>query len=594
MRSVVVFLLLGLPLGLQAQRPTGPDSLRAWLRRPNLPDTVRVKALLNCGYGYMTTHPDSTIWYTEQALALAHRLRLRGGEGLAQSQLGAAYYYTSNYPAAQRAFEQALRLGQRLGRAELVGNAYLGLGNVATELRNAPAAQAYFAQAQQTYAAMRPRFVRGELLVLYNRTNGYLDVKDMAHARALTRQQLALLRRFPGQASRAKVLGQLGMVQQRQHQPDSAAATWQADIGVARREHNTQAEGEAWQHLAELAGARQNYPAVLGFAQQAGRSFRALGDDEPLADALRLQARALAALHRSGAYDTLLRAATLRDTLYNQQRLQAVADAQARFSQVEQQARIQVLEQQRRIAALETTQRQFRSRLEVAAGAGLLLLLAGLGWWAYRRRQAAREAALRTRIAADLHDDVGSLLTQISLETEMLRDGLYTADEQPRQLHRLADASRTAVRHMNDVVWGLDARHDSMADLLDRLRDHAHEVLPPQGLDMAFAVAPAVAANPLPLPARQALYLIYKEALHNVVKHAHRATLVRIGLRLEANHLVLTVADNGQPVSTAADHRRNGHGLANMARRAAAAGGSFRGGPAAAGGFALEARLPLR
>jgi signal transduction histidine kinase len=604
MRIVLLLLLLGWPLGLWAQQlgqdgmpkgMTDPDSLWAWVHRPGLADTTRVTLLNAAAANYTDRNLDSAFSYSAQAVRLARRIHFSRGLLRALNNQAAVYYYASDYPAAQRGFEQLLQAARAVAEYETIGNAYLGLGNVAHELHNEPASQAYFAQAQQAYASCTPRNKLSEILVLYNRVNGYLDVENTTAARPLLRQAFSLasssIKITPKWAFAANLWLQLGTIQQLEHHPDSALATWQHAAGLAHTTHYLQAEATARQQLAELAQQQRQYPQALAHAQAASRLLRTLGDPERLAEALQTQARALAALHQPGAYDTLVRAGTLRDTLYNQQRLQAVADAQARFSQAEQQARIRALEQQRRIATLEATQRRFRSQVELAALGGVALLLLGLGWWAYRRRQAAREATLRARIAADLHDDVGSLLTQISLETELLRDGLYTPAEQPRQLGRLADTSRTAVRHMNDVVWGLDARHDSMADLLDRLRDHAAEVLPPTGLEAHFAVAPDVEDCSLALPSRQALYLIYKEALHNVVKHAHGATQARVTLQRASGTLLLTVADNGQPAPTV--RPGTGHGLTNMARRAAAAGGTLRSGPAAEGGWQVEARLPL-
>jgi signal transduction histidine kinase len=83
---------------------------------------------------------------------------------------------------------------------------------------------------------------------------------------------------------------------------------------------------------------------------------------------------------------------------------------------------------------------------------------------------------------------------------------------------------------MRDVVWSVDAQNDSLPALLDRMRDHAHEVLPPPSVEVDFFVTRTCRPEPLSL-ARQHLYLIFKEALHNVVKHAQAS---RVTIRLAA------------------------------------------------------------
>ncbi|RZK63136.1 MAG: hypothetical protein EOO59_00605 [Hymenobacter sp.] len=123
------------------------------------------------------------------------------------------------------------------------------------------------------------------------------------------------------------------------------------------------------------------------------------------------------------------------------------------------------------------------------------------------------------------------------------------------------------------------------------MRDHAHEVLPSAGLAVDFAVAPDLGArSPAPLTC-QYLYLIYKEALHNAVKHAQRATLVSVRIFADGPHLGLRVQDDGQAAATAPG-RAGGHGLRNMRQRAEALGGTLHA-AASPAGFALEVSLPL-
>ena len=588
--------LLAAPAAAQRSRPAGMlagslrlDSLHRRLRRPGVADTTRVKLLIACSQLLMGSNVDSARWYSERAVALARRRGFGWGEGYGLVTLAAAQYYASNYAGAQISFEGALRaLGPR-GMPELLGHAYLGMGNVATELHNAAAAQRYFAQAQRCYAAGKPRFVSGEQLVLYNRANGYLDARRPNQARPLVREGLRLLRAFPTVGRLAKFQLLLGQVQQLEHHPVSAASTWQAAVRRSQADHDVEAEGEAWTFLSEQAQRQRRYSAQLTSARRAAALFHRLGEPDQEAVALLLQADALAALHRPEAYDTLRRYTALRDTLLDQQRLEAVATAQARFDQAAQQNRIRVLEQQQRIADLETAQRTLRNRVLLGGAATVSLLLAALGRWAYRRRQAARDAALRTRLAADLHDDVGGLLTQISLESALLEEGRYAPAQQQARLHRVAEASRTAARQMRDVVWSVDARNDSFASLLDQMHDYAHEVLAPAGIELSFEADPALKARPLGPLARQSVYLIFKEALHNVAKHA-QAGEVRVSLRPAAAGLRLEVRDNGR--GRPAGEPTGGQGLRNMRMRAEAVGGRVHyddAGP----GFGLVAVLPV-
>jgi len=384
----------------------------------------------------------------------------------------------------------------------------------------------------------------------------------------------------------------LGLMQRQAGQPDSAEATYQRAARLGQATNDPNPEAEALLALAELALQRADYPLALRHARRATVLFRDLGDPQE-ADALKQQAAALAGLHRPEAYDTLRRYLTLYDSLLARQRAEAVATAQARFNQREQQARIQVLEQQRRIAGLEAEQRNTRSRLQLAGLAGVSVLLGLLGLGTYRRRQRQREEALRHQLAADLHDDVGSLLSRIALQTDLLQEGLAPPAQLQSQWAEVAGNSRLAVRQLNDVVWNLDTQNDSVPNLLDRLRDYAHEVLVPTGRDVRFVTDDATGAAPnLPPPVRRQVYLIYKEALHNILKYAPEDALVTVRLHREQAELVLEIVNSGPPLTTA-NGRDSGHGLRNMHARATALGGTASTGPEPAGGFAVRVRVPV-
>jgi signal transduction histidine kinase len=608
---LLVFIVLGNGLAGWAQ-PLGPnrmplvpqrlDSQRVWLLRPAIHDTTRVKLLLSMGSIHLATDLDSAQWYYNQAITLARRRAYAWGELHALNSLAAAYYYSSDFPAAQRAFEADLRIALRMHDYEYIGHAYLGLGNVATELRNDAQARAYFMRARKAYAACRPRNIRGELLVLHNLANSYLPAEDndakvderqLNQARAYVNQGLRLLHQ-PNSPLASKLQLQLGGIQMLQHQLDSATATFLHVLKVGRTQPDFQVAGEAWLNLARLAQQQRQLHVALARVGHATNLARRLGDLSTLSQGLDMQASLLAALHRPEAYDTLRRYTDLRDTLLNRERLDAVATAQARFQQSQQQARIRALEQEQRIGELEDAQRTVRTRVLLGGLAVGGLLLAGAGVGAYRRRQQRRDAALRHQLAADLHDDVGTLLSQIALQTDLLQEGLAPAHEQPALWAGVADNSRMAVRQLNDVVWNLDAHNDTVPNLLDRLRDYAHEVLVPTGRDVRFRVD--TPGEPLALPAtmRRHLYSIYKEALHNILKYAPTPATVTVGLHRQGGVLVLEIVNDGPvPSALPAAGRSSGHGLRNIRTRAAAMGGRAAAAICPTGGFAVRVEVPV-
>lgn len=182
----------------------------------------------------------------------------------------------------------------------------------------------------------------------------------------------------------------------------------------------------------------------------------------------------------------------------------------------------------------------------------------------YRLNQVYRMLELRTRIASDLHDDVGGLLTGIAMQTEILE--LAKGPPEKSKLQNLRELSKNALSRMRDVVWSIDARRDKIGDLLDRMREQAEEMLAAKGIQYKITTHNLNEEKVLPIDIRQHLYLIFKEALSNAVRHA-QATRVEVNLGNNGAAFEMRIRDNGIGLDEA--KKATGLGLDNMKRRAA-------------------------
>lgn len=205
----------------------------------------------------------------------------------------------------------------------------------------------------------------------------------------------------------------------------------------------------------------------------------------------------------------------------------------------------------------------FRALILLAAIGLIIFISYRLARARYRRRTEAlrREAAVqaeRTRIARDMHDQVGASLTQISLLSDI---ALAQGSDNP-QLNRLAETAREAVTALDEIVWAVDPKQDRFDSLL--------EYLAPQITDLAQAANlrcrldfPAHASDRhLPATFRHHLFLIIREAVNNTIKHA-RATELKLRITPTATHLTIEITDNGTGFNPAT----TGNGLTNMRTR---------------------------
>ena len=228
---------------------------------------------------------------------------------------------------------------------------------------------------------------------------------------------------------------------------------------------------------------------------------------------------------------------------------------------------------------LHVAQIWWRHPVAWGAGAALLVLL-GYGLFWLQGRRGRREARLREELAANLHDEVGTLLAKISLMAEVLQHQSAPAAPPPLPanaatadlLGRLLRSSRDAVQAMRDVVWSIDSRADSVPALLDRMQDYLDETAGSAGLDYTFTADPIARLQRLRPVVRKQLYLVFKEAVTNALRHGRGATLLHVRIVREAATFVLEVTDNGPPVSGPG---RSGLGLRNMKARAHELSGSL-------------------
>jgi ligand-binding sensor domain-containing protein/signal transduction histidine kinase len=187
--------------------------------------------------------------------------------------------------------------------------------------------------------------------------------------------------------------------------------------------------------------------------------------------------------------------------------------------------------------------------------------------WRYRQRQLAAVNRVRMRIAADLHDDIGSSLSQVAILSELVRRAPAPGvAEASGPLDQIADVCRELVDSMSDIVWATDPRRDRLGDLVQRMREFAGEVLGGSNIEFRFLAGGIEAREKLTANSRRQVFLIFKESVHNVIRHS-RCTRAEASLEQQGNSLVLRIWDNGIGFDISRKH--DGHGLASMRDRAA-------------------------
>jgi signal transduction histidine kinase len=180
---------------------------------------------------------------------------------------------------------------------------------------------------------------------------------------------------------------------------------------------------------------------------------------------------------------------------------------------------------------------------------------------------------LRMKIASNLHDEVGSLLTRITMFSDNLRYSKNTEEQRNIKLEKIAALSRDAIASMSDVLWAIDSRNDFAGNLLDRMREHTEEMLFPLGIDVNFVLSGTDLKQPISSDMRGEIYLIFKEAINNIARHSE-ATKVDILYHVSDKSFLLNITNNGAKEDI--NELSTGQGLSNMKMRAAKAGAKIQ------------------
>lgn len=212
------------------------------------------------------------------------------------------------------------------------------------------------------------------------------------------------------------------------------------------------------------------------------------------------------------------------------------------------------------------------------------IVLAALAWIAlislltaliyqYRIRHLLKIQEIRSRIASDLHDDIGANLSSISIFSELAKINVNNEPKKAAQIiGRIGSIARELADSMSDIVWVINPETESMGAMVKKMRDFAFELLQARQIRLSFFAADDLPEIKLDMETRRNLLLIFKEAVNNTAKYS-KATAVIIEIKVVKSQggssnksIYMKIEDNG--IGFGSDCDGNGNGLSNMRKRA--------------------------
>lgn len=497
-------------------------------------------------------------------------------------------YYDGLFNEAMRDLDDCGTLADRLGDSTLMANVYNMKGLLHENIQDNRLALPYLRAALRWFPSRpRARYPVTELHHIHGNLGTYLTALGMHDsAEWHLRRSLALAEEAGAGRAMAVAWWGLGNLALDQRRHDSTRNHYERSFAVAA-EHNDHDIGvdalvgralalasaglqqEALRALERARAYLIEHRSGIGlvtqrnFARVASATLRQLGDPEgALAD--------LADWHR---IDSTITARNIRSGLA----------AQAELLRADNDLEVERLERQRIAAELD---RARVVRLVILAGGGLLLVVIVVIFLLSSSRQRTRrllvesellrerqdrtiaELRVREQVGRDLHDDLGVGLSGLKLRSEMalLPGSRIDREELLREQARRAEELMASMRH---IIWALQDDQGELADLVAYINNHARTYLAEHGIPLLVKADGPWPPMTVSTTERRNCFLVVKEALHNIVKHAG-ATRVTLALRW-ADGLTIEVVDDGCGLARLTDH--GGNGLPNMRKRMAGIGG---------------------
>ncbi|HXS37808.1 MAG TPA: ATP-binding protein, partial [Flavipsychrobacter sp.] len=271
------------------------------------------------------------------------------------------------------------------------------------------------------------------------------------------------------------------------------------------------------------------------------------------------------------AYYYLDRAGVYKDSLDKRNRNEMMANMLAKYDAAKKDKAFILLNE--RQAA--TQHRLARTRVITILSLGLLAVIIILAITLvnrYRIKQRLRQMEMRNQLASDLHDDIGGSLSSILLLSKMASQNIPANSGNAALINKISTNSKEVMERMSDIVWATNPKFDSGTNLKERLENYIIQVRQMSHLDVTANISDDISEIKFPVLMRKNIYLVCKEAVNNILKHAEATELI-IEIGVDHKMLTMLIKDNGKGFDTSRSFQ--GIGLETMVLRVKACEGEL-------------------
>jgi two-component system sensor histidine kinase UhpB len=552
-QNIFLFSILLCSLAAHPQSLHNTDSLKKALHEQK-EDTNKVKLLYNLSFSYAAgSYADTALAYGQRALDLAEKLNYEPGIFWSEITIGESFALLGNYPLSLEYNFKALALAKKLNHPLKLCYGNGGL------------AACYYYMGDYNSSIKYAREVI-KIMAVSNMSDMYWMWIQMSKAfHSMGQPDSALLfakmahekiKDIPSVYVKSVMAPVLANAYAGKTNYDSALLYYRKGICFSIKSHTQIHLIDNYYGIAEVYRAKGNLDSALWYSkkiltQKIMRTYPA---------GLLKAATMLSDIYESknnpdSTLKYLKTAIAIKDSLSSRQKTIAVQNL--------------IYKEQEKQKELEAVKVQFQNQLKMYALIGGLLALMIVAGVVLRNRRQKQLQNIRNSIADDLHDDIGSTLSSISIMSELAK---VKSPEASNLLASIGESTISMQENMSDIVWALKSENDRFDNVLQRMNQFASEILEAKNIVLDFISDEDLSTSRLTMKQRKNLYLFFKEAINNAAKHSD-ARKISVHIFQKDHQVEMIIKDDGKGFNTSQTFQ--GNGMSTLKKRMEELGGYF-------------------
>ena len=480
------------------------------------------------------------------------------------NNMGIIYEEQGNHPEALRSYFAALKIAEEAGDKKAAADAYFNIGNVNNKQNHPQDGMQNYTAALKLYE--ESGYKQGIGLCYTNLVEYHVCQKDYKKALEFNLKGIEILELIGDRVGVAEARDIRGYIYIELNNYADALKIFLEDLKVYQEMGDSINATTAYNNVGHAYFKLKKYDESISYFNKGLVMAKEVGSKDKMLNSY----RSLAELYeikndykKAYAYQKLYFA--INDSLFNETNSSKIAEMKTRYESEKKDIDIALLNKNKEIQSIEINKQKLLKNSFIG-GLALVLVLFFLVYHNYRTRQKLKLENIRNNIAADLHDDIGSTLNSISLFSEVAKQ---EAGRPIPALDQIGISARKIIDSMSDIVWTINPENDTFENVIARMRSLAYLVLKTKGIEFIFKADENLNHLSLPMPVRKIFYMLFKEAINNLVKYSN-ATSALFQISLDNKNVRLVIHDNGVGFDT--ENALMGNGIKNMKKRAAEIG----------------------